>query len=574
MVKMLLLFIFWLFSTNSLADFGPERATLRHAKELAYGQHSMVVTNNPLASKTAQNILDQGGNAFDAAIAASFVLGLTEPQSSGLGGGGYALTWSRKDKKLQSYDGRETAPHSVNVDWFMNQDHQIASPEAMRVSVKSIATPSEVALLYKLHQDHGHLAWDKLLQPAIQLAQQGFPMSKRLRTLLNSDIQLLSRDAKVREIYFDNTAIKAEGALVKNPDYALTLMRIAKNPEEFYQGALADELITAINHIAKMEIYNKNDFSHYRVQVDEAVCSGYRNQYKICSVAPSASGGVTIQELMRIYADNYSGTQYSDTEWMYQFLEASKLSFADRDQYMADPLFVKIPVQALLEEQYIKQRSQLVGVKALPLPVAAGKPAGVETQYASDQGDKFPGTTSLVIVDKDDNAISMTLTVEHQFGSHIFTHGFFLNNQLTDFSFMEKNAEGKLIANRIQPGKRPRSSIAASMVFDDQQQLYALTGSPGGGEIICYVAKNLILMLDMKLSADVASATPNLCSTNFYTVLERGMTPATVASYLTNKGEQLELRPMVSGVTNIIRNHHGGWNGAADPRREGVAIGN
>lgn len=567
MIRAFLLLL--LFSTKAFAHYGPEAASKHVVKSLSHGKHSMIVTNNPLATQTAQKILDQGGNAFDAAIAASFVLGLTEPQSSGIGGGGYALIYA--NKKIKSYDGRETAPHSANANWFMGADNKPMSFDDMRVHVKSIGTPAEVALLYKIYQDHGHLPWDKLLQPAIQLAETGFPMGGRLNVLLNSDQSILSRDAKIREIYFDKNAVKPVGAIIKNPDYAATLKRLAKNPQEFYRGALADELIAVINQAAKADIYNKNDFSQYQVIVDNPVCSSYRS-YQICSVAPSASGGVVTQELMRIYATNFSGKNELNPEWMYQFLEACKLSFADRDQYLADPRFVNVPVKALLEDQYITQRSKLVGVKALTLPVAAGNPVGVAEHYAADQSLKLPGTTSLVIVDKDNNAISMTLTVEHQFGSHIFTHGFFLNNQLTDFSFAEKNAEGKLIANRIEPGKRPRSSTAATMVFDNQK-LYALTGSPGGSEIPCYVAKNLILMLDMKKSAAAASAAANLCSTNTHTVVERDLTSSASTSFLTKKGEQLEQRPMVSGVTNIIKNPNGGWNGAADPRREGVASG-
>jgi gamma-glutamyltranspeptidase / glutathione hydrolase len=558
-----------LLSTNTPANYGPEATSTREAKPLAYGKHSMIVTNNHWATETAQKILDQGGNAFDAAVAASFVLGLTEPQSSGIGGGGYALI--KTDKNLQSYDGRETAPHTANADWFLQTDNKTMSFDEMRINAKSVGTPAEVALLVKIHHDHGRLPWNKLLEPAIQLAETGFPMSKRLNTLLNSELALLSSNPNIKAVYFANDAVKTVGSIVKNPEYAATLKRLANNPQEFYQGKLANELIAVINQAAGRELYNKDDFTNYHVSVDKPVCSYYRN-YQICSVAPSSSGGVALQELLRIYAANFNTANIANLNWMYQFLEASKLSYADRDQYLADPRFVFAPVNGLLDTKYIKQRSKQVGVKAMTLPVPAGKPQGADKQYAADQSLKMPGTTSLVIVDKDNNAISMTITVEYQFGSHIFTHGFFLNNQLTDFSFASKNAKGQLIANRIQPGKRPRSSIAATMVFKNGK-LHALTGSPGGSDIPCYLAKNLILMLDMKKSAHSASASPNLCSTNTYTVLESEVTSSAAASYLQKKGEQFKQRPMVSGVTNIIKNADGGWNGAADPRREGVASG-
>lgn len=564
------IFISW----PCLADTGPERASLFAPKELVTGNRSMIVTNNVWASKAADEILKQGGNAFDAAIAAAFVLGLTEPQSSGIGGGGYALTYSPNNKRLIAYDGREVAPHSVNDRWFYTDNNELMSAQTAMLSPKSIGVPGEVMLLYQIHKDLGHLPWDKLLQPAIRLATDGFAISKRLNLLLNSDKKVLEQDPLIRELFFVNNQLKPVGTIIKNPAYAETLKIIASNPLDFYQGKLADELIGFINLKAKSDIYNKDDFANYKVKKYRGMCVNYRGTYKICGTPPSAAGSVTAGELLSIYANNYQSDDYNNPEWAYQFLEASKLAFADRDQYLADPAFVPQPISGLLNSDYLAKRSQLVTEKALKLPVAAGSPEAMNANFAPDDSEKYPGTTSITIVDAEGNAISMTVTVEHQFGSHHFTHGFFLNNQLTDFSFKATGADGKLIANRIQPGKRPRSSITPTIVFDNKYQLYALSGSPGGSEIICYVAKNLILMLDMNMTPASASDTPNLCATNSQVILEQISSPPAYAEYLKNKGEVFDYKPMVSGVTNIIKNPEGGWFGAADPRREGVAIGN
>ncbi len=567
-------FLLCLFIATPLyARSGPEETSEYQIKPLVTGQHSMVVTNNKWATKAAQTMLDKGGNAFDAAIAAGFVLGLTEPQSSGIGGGGYALIYSKQNQQLLAYDGREVAPHSVDSRWFLDKNGKKLKIKDAILSAKSIGVPAEVLLFYKLHKDKGKLSWQTLLQPAITLASQGFPMSPRLHKLLNSDREILLKDAQVRAVYFNGENIKNVGEIIKNPAYAATLRKIAKNPQDFYRGSLAQEIIHDINTSAGKNLFNQDDFINYQIVVHPALCSDYRGIYEICSVPPSCSGGVTVQELLRIYADRYHGKNYHDSAWMYYFLEASKLAYADRNQYLADPAFVKQPLDGLLAIDYIKNRSALIKSNALKTPVMPGTPKGIDPIYAPDQSEKKPGTTSIAIVDKEGNAISMTMTVESQFGSHVFTHGFFLNNELTDFSFDDKNADGKLIANRIEPGKRPRSSTSPTMVFDKHHQLHAVTGSPGGSEIICYVAKNLILMLDMGIKPDIAGSSFNLCATNTNPAIENFITPIAEIHSLEKKGEIIVYHPMVSGMTNILRKPEGGWYGAADPRREGVAFG-
>ena len=553
----------------------PELATTKQTKALVNAKNSMIVTNNPSASKAAEQILKDGGNATDAAIAAAFMLGLTEPQSSGIGGGGYALSYQNKTKQLIAFDGRETAPASASPNWFLDAANKPLDFESAMLSPLSVGVPSEVALLYAMHQKNGKLAWAKLLAPAIERAKQGFPMSPRLFNLLIGDQQILKNNPLVREIYFTSTGqVKPIASIVKNPDYAKTLELIAKSPQKFYTGKLAQDIVKTVNNQAGKKLYTLRDLADYQVLSYPGVCSSYRDKYIVCSVPPSSSGGVAVQELMGIYAQNSNITESQDVKWVYNFLEASKLAFADRNQYLADPQFVQQPVSGLLDKKYIAARASLVNEsQALITPVAAGVPEGIDPQYAPDASPKPHGTTSISIVDKDGNAVSMTVTVEHQFGSHLFTNGFFLNNELTDFSLKPTNAAGQAIANRVEANKRPRSSIAPTMVFDKDGKLEVVTGSPGGSQIICYVAKNLVQILDLKQDAQQAVNTGNLCAANNIPQIEINSNLINFLPQLKLLGESYVLSDMVSGETNIVRTTDG-WSGAADPRREGVAIGN
>lgn len=550
----------------------PEISSAQAIKPLVHGKQGMIVTNNPYASRAANEIIQAGGNAFDAAIAAGFVLGLTEPQSSGIGGGGYALTYNSKNNRMLAYDGREVAPHTAHPGWFLDDDGTPLTFKAAQWSAKSVGVPGEVMLFYRLHQMQGKLPWPRLLKPAIQLASSGFKMTPRLDVSLKPDENIFSENPEIRRVYFSDGHLKKSGDLIINKAYAETLQKIANNPMAFYRGKLAQSIVKAINHEADADIYRDSDFANYHVLIHQPICTGYRTKYQLCTVPPSASGGVTAQMLMNLYAERYHGTHYQDPRWMYYFIEASKLAFADRDQYLADPDYIHQPVDGLLDHAYLKTRSAMIADTAFPTPVTPGKPRGASRHYAADASPKRPGTTSLAIVDSAGNAISLTVTIESRFGSHLFTHGFFLNNELTDFSFKPKDDKGRWVANRVQAGKRPRSSIAPMFVFNQRGKLLAISGSPGGNEIICYVAKSLILMLDMKLPPDQASRVPNLCSLNDDPELENG-TPESTISYLSEKAEKLQFKELTSGIVNISRDPAGGWLGAADPRREGVAIG-
>ena len=532
----------------------------------------MVVTNNPWASRAASHILKQGGNAVDAAVAAAFVLGLTEPSSSGLGGGGFALTYDQAKKKLKAYDGREIAPKSATPDLFINAKGQLMRFEDAMLSFKSVGVPAEVALLYKMQRQQGALKWKQVVGPAISLANNGFPMSPRLYGLLNMDRDILVKDPDIKVIYFTAAGhVKPINTMISNHAYAKTLSIIKSNPRQFYTGKIARDIVAKINQTAGYPIYTMADLSHYSPIEANAICTDYRAD-KICSTS-FASGGVTLLELMSIYANNSSEKNYVNAIWMYHFLEAAKLAYADRNQYIADPDFVQQPLDGLLTKKYLLERSKLVTRKPLITPVSAGIPAGIQSKYAPDISLQGHGTTSIAIVDSHGNAVSMTLTIEHQFGSHLFVDGFFLNNELTDFSLSATDRYGKAVANRVESLTRPRSAIAPAMVFNQRGELIAISGSPGGSPIICYVAKNLIQMLDFNMNPADASASGNLCAQNDTPVIEEGSDLVGYLQALNHRGESVTQSVLLSGAVNITRARQGGWYGAADPRREGKAIG-
>ncbi len=556
------------------AFIAPEPHTGFHAKPLVFDAHQMVVTNNVWATKAALKILAQGGNAIDAAIASAFVLGLTEPQSSGLGGGGFALTYQEKEHQLSAYDGREIAPSSAKPSLFMDA-HQNPMPfEVARLSPKAVGIPGEVALLMKLHQQEGHLKWRVLLKPAIDLAEQGFPLSRRLRYLLikNQDDLLKNRD--VKRIYFKpNGAVKALGETIQNVAYAKTLTLLAQDPSAFYQGAIASDVVSTVNKKAQQDFMRLQDFHDYRVIKDQALCGDFRIN-TVCTT-PFGSGGVSVLQLLGIYAKVSNDIHALDAHWMHEFLEASQLTYADRNQYVADGLLMEIPLKALITPEYLETRMQLIRKTAQPLPVMPGNPMNVQSTHASDERARRHGTTSLAIVDAKGNAISMTLTIEHEFGSHLWVDGFFLNNELTDFSFVPRDAEGRDVLNQVTPLKRPRSAIAPIMIFDEDHHLSIITGSPGGAPIICYVAKNIIELIDFKKNPKQSAASGNLCAMNQKPFIESHSELVDFIPALEKRGHRPKVIDLNSGLVTIqrIKKPKPGWWGAADPRREGVALG-
>lgn len=551
----------------------PEIKSAWTRKPLVHGQHQMIVTNHPLASQAAKKILQKGGNATDASIAAAFVLGVTEPQSSGLGGGGYALTYQRSKHRLMTYDGRERAPNAATPQWFLDKKGQPLGFEKAWLSPKSVGVPGEVAMLYLMHQKEGRLPWEVLLQPAITLAHDGFPMQRRLYTLLSKDQSILVKHKQVRSIYFTSQGqIKSVGAWIKNPALAQVLKQIARHPRSFYRGKIAQDMIKTLNELGEQKLYQPQDFETYTALMKPALCDTYRH-YKICTVPPTA-GGISVLELLKLYAIKYVGRTFTDEEWVYTFLEVSKLIFADRNRYVADPSLVQPSIMGLLSDHYIRARSQCISSKAIQGEVQPGILPNIQWNYAADNQFQRYGTTSLTIVDAEGNAVAMSLSIEHQFGSHIMVDGFFLNNELTDFSFTPKNANGQWIANRVEPGKRPRSAMSPLMVFNSNHQLDVLAASPGGSAIICYVAKNIIQMLDFDWNPARSAASGNLCVIGNQVTLEADSDLTSFGPFLEKRGESIQFSDqLTSGETNIKRDPKGGWWGGADPRREGLAIG-
>ncbi|MDP3560558.1 MAG: gamma-glutamyltransferase family protein [Legionellaceae bacterium] len=551
-------------------SINPESRSHWLLKPLVHGKKGMIVTNNRWASEAAKMILTHGGNAVDASIAATFVLGVTEPQSSGLGGGGYALTYQPHQQRLYAYDGRERAPASATPDLFLDQHGQpIDFPLAM-LSARSTGIPGEVAMLYLMHQKEGRLPWKTLLQPAIARASQGFPMTPRLHTLLTEDQAILVKSEQIKSIYFNTSGqVKPLGDRVINKPLAETLKLIADNPAEFYHGKIAQDILVVLNQKSGKHLYQLDDFKQYQAILRPALCDRFRH-YKLCTVSPSA-GGIAVIELLKLYAARYLGRQFDDVKWVYTFLEASKLMFADRNQYLADPAFVKQPIAGLLDDNYIQTRSHLISDNAMQGKIKPGRPRGVDVVRGADTQFHLHGTTSLTIVDAKGNAVAMTVTIEHQFGNHIMVDGFFLNNELTDFSFVPQDNKGRWIANRVESLKRPRSSIAPIMIFN-QGQLQALTASPGGTPILCYVAKNIIQLLDFNWTPQQSVTSGNLCVIGEASVIEAHSDLISFIPALKKRGEIIETTDrFISGMTTIKRDPQGGWWGAADPRREGVA---
>lgn len=552
----------------------PEQATGWSPKPLVHGTHSMIVTNNPWASAGAQQILKSQGNAVDAAIAAAFVLGVTEPQSSGLGGGGYALSYDAQSGNLVAYDGRESAPQSAHPAWFLDKKGQALSFNDAWLSPKSVGVPGEMAMLMLMHQQQGHLAWKKLLQPAIRLAKDGFKMSPRLFRLLSLDQAILVKNEQIKLIYFmSDGRVKPIGTTVKNLPLAHTLELIAEQPQAFYQGKIAQDMIRAINNQSiENTLYTADDFKRYQALSKPALCDHFRD-YLICTVPPPA-GGIVVLELLKLYAAHYLGHTVTDVHWVYTFLEASKLVFADQHRYLADPAFVHESITGLLADEYIQARRQLITDKAMSGYIAPGTIKGIQWPYASDSQFQPHGTTSLTIVDAHHHAVVMSLSLEHQFGSHIMVDGFFLNNQMTDFAFAPKDPQGRWVANRVEVGKRPRSSMSPMMVFDKHHRLQVLAASPGGTQIICYVAKSLVQMLDFNWDPEHSAASGHLCVIEGQPMVEAGSDLIQLIPALEKQGEFIHISDQFnSGETNIKRDPKGGWWGGADPRREGEAIG-
>ena len=529
----------------------------------------MVVSANAHASDAAAEILQLGGNALDAAIAAQWVLNLVEPQSSGVGGGGFLLHWDAGRGQLTAWDGREVAPRSASADFARRPDGSFAGFDELVATGKSVGVPGLVAMFEAAHQRYGKLRWERLARPAIRLAENGFAISPRLHRLLSEDRWLRQNPSAFALYYLESGDAKPVGTILRNPEFAASLHAIAvAGADALHKDDLATRIVAAVRQ--RGGLLTTADMQDYKPKRREAVCGPYR-QWRICGMPPPSSGGITILQLLGLLES--TGLPMGDpmmTDTAHVFAEAGRLAYADRARYLADPDFVTVPQRALLDSRYLNLRARSIGPRHTKGVAAPGDLPERHTQ-ADDNAPELPATTHISIVDREGGAVALTSSIESAFGSRIQVGGFLLNNQLTDFSFAAER-DGKLVANRLEPGKRPLSSMSPTMVFDAGGKLYAVLGSPGGSRIINYVAQTLVALLDGRLDPARAVASPHVGNRNGATEIERGSAADVLALELERRGHTIKRDDMTSGLHLILRVGDR-WVGAVDPRREGVARG-
>ncbi len=531
---------------------------------------AMVSAANPYAVRAAVEILRKGGSAVDAAIAAQMVLNLVEPQSSGIGGGGFMLHWDNKKKKLSSFDGRETAPFAADGNLFAPAGKPMKWADTV-VGGLSVGTPGLLAMLEKAHKKHGKLKWKTLFEPAINLSKNGFSVSPRLSMMVEEMSSGIFRPEQKAHDYFfaDSGKPVVAGAVLRNPAFAKTLEKIAKKGvRPFYRGAGAENIVRAARKAGGL--LSSSDLRSYRAVERSPVCSSYR-KYIVCGMGPPTSGGIAVIQILKI-VERFDMASLSpmSPEAAHVFTQAARLAYADRDVHIADPDFHPVPVSRLTDSGYLKKRSDSVN----PI-VDMGKAAsGIAGGCLADRGGAFelPSTTHISVVDGRGDAVSMTSSIENAFGSTLMAGGFLLNNQLTDFSFSPRGKNGCLIANRVEPGKRPRSSMAPTMVFDENGELRLVIGSPGGSRIINYVARTIIAVVDWGMDVQSAVNLPHYVNRNGKTELELGSDTRRLTPALVKLGHEVEVKKLVSGL-HAIEVTKNGLKGGADPRREGVSIG-
>lgn len=543
-------------------------------REPAPTGEAMVTAANPHAVEAALEMLRAGGSAVDAAIAAELVLGLVEPQSSGLGGGGFLLFYDGRSERMTGYDGREWAPAGATPTMFLDARGRPMSFLDAQASGRSTGVPLLIPMLKLAHDDHGRLPWARLFEPAIRLAENGFEVSPRMARMIAGagERGRLRADFQARAYLFDREgAPLPAGTLLRNAAYATTLRAIAQHgPAAMTQGPIADSIVAAARRNPRGGTLTHTDLQTAQPRRVEPICGAYR-VYRVCTLGPPTSGNAVIS-ILGLYerARPQPGGAANADDWA-AFLWASRLAYADRDHYMADDQFAPVPTQELYAPAYLDSRASLIDLSRAPSHVSAGQPAGVELyeRWGRDDGDDH-GTTHLSIVDAWGNAVSMTATVESAFGSQRMASGFFLNNQLTDFAF-EPTLNGRPVANAVAPNKRPRSSMSPVIITDRDGDLEMVIGSPGGSSIIGYVARTTIGVLDWNLPVQDAINLSNITARFAPANLEPARLPAGVGEELTRRGwEFRDVTGLEESGIHAIRVTPRGLEGGADPRREGV----
>lgn len=522
----------------------------------------MVAAANPTAAEAGLDILRRGGSAVDAAIAVQMVLGVVEPQASGIGGGGFLMHYAAATGAIVAYDGRETAPSGATPGMFLGADGKpLGFLQAVSSGI-SVGVPGVVAMLAMAHEEHGKLPWSTLFEAAIHLARDGFETPPRLATWLQR-MPWLRQDPGIAAVYFRaDGSPRAVGERIVNPALAGMLQRIAEQgPQAFYEGPVAAEMVQRIHDHVRPGTLALSDLAGYRPIRREPVCGPYR-VWIVCGMPPPSSGGIAILQILALLEPFEIWRDRPDNvRALHLIAEASRLAFADRDRYVADPAFVPVPVSGLLSPAYLAGRRKLMSMERSMGKVLPGVPPGYVER----------GTSHMAIVDGGGNAVSFTTTIEAPFGAGILVEGFLLNNELTDFS-AHPDIDGKAVANRVEPGKRPRSSMSPTFVLDRDHRLVAALGSAGGARIIGDTLQALIGLLDWNMTMRQAIAQPRILNLNGATELEQGTILTERADALRALGHEVQVRRHEGGLAGVSRDGDG-WQGAADPRRDGVAVG-
>jgi gamma-glutamyltranspeptidase/glutathione hydrolase len=537
-----------------------------------YQRHAIAAAN-PHAADTGLEILRSGGSAIDAAIAAQMVLTLVEPQSSGIGGGAFILQFRAGDGRVDAYDGRETAPAAARPGLFLDGEGKPKTFPDVVAGGLSVGVPGLLRVLEMSHRDHGRLPWAKLFEPAIRLAEDGFPVSPRLNRLIGAVGDLAQVPATRAYFFTPDGAPLAVGARLRNPALAATLRAIAaRGADAFYRGPIARDIATAVQTAARNPSrMTEADLDGYRAVRREALCRMYR-AWRVCTMPPPSSGGVAVLQILGMLERfDLAGLAPDSAPAVHLVAEASKLAYADRAAFLADPGFVEVPVAGLLDGAYLQERSRNIAAAQAMAPARAGRPPGAPRVAAPDESLVETGTSHLSVIDAEGNAVAFTTSVESVFGARLMVDGFLLNNHMTDFSFRPE-IDGRPVANRVEPGKRPRSTMTPTFVFDRNGKLVLVVGSPGGSRIAPFVAKTLVAALDWELDMQAAIDLPNFANRNGPTELEQGTAIESIAADLRALGHTVDVVALESGLNGLSVTPRG-IAGGADPRREGVVRG-
>ena len=555
----------------------PEFFTGKTSKPLVKSKSWMVSAANPYAANIGAKIIEAGGNAIDATVAIQLILGLVEPQSSGLGGGAFLVYWDAAKSTLTTFDGRETAPAVVDGNLFLDFDGKPMQFFDAVVGGRSVGTPGTLKLLKTVHEKYGKLPWKNVLQPAIDLAKSGFEVSARLNALITRSARHIYRYETTRNYFLSEEGVPLfAGTILKNPAYAQTLEAVASGGIDiFYKGEIAQDIINTINNApGNPGFLSMQDLANYKVVERKPVCAAYRG-FDVCGMGPPSSGALTVGQILKLVEPHGLGKLGPSSADAWRIIgDASRLAFADRGRYMADADFVIMP-KGLLNANYLAGRSKLISNTSKALPKKLIKPGNPPSDHAAidfadDASMELPSTSHFSIVDREGNVVSITTTIENGFGSRLMVRGFLLNNELTDFSFVPERG-GYPVANRVEGGKRPRSSMSPTIIMKNGKPVVAL-GSPGGSRIIGYVAKTVIAWVDWGMNIQQAIELPHLVNRFGTYDLEKGTGAEKLQSRLEAMGYKTKLRNLNSGLHAIVIKQNA-LEGGADPRREGIVVG-